>query len=252
MPTYALLGYPLSHSFSRGYFTQKFRELGLAETHRYVNFELPDIKLFRGMLEEYADMAGCNVTIPYKRAVIPYLDDLDPVAARIGAVNTIRIEGGRLMGYNTDYVGFRADLLAEMEQQRWNEELSGNYALILGTGGASLGVQAALTSLGVHCSFVSRTPTPGQLTYGDIDADLIARHHLIVNTTPLGMSPRVDAAPDLPYALLTPAHFCYDLIYNPAETLFLQRARGAGAGAANGLGMLHEQAEAAWAIWSQK
>ncbi len=252
MPTYALLGYPLSHSFSRGYFTEKFRELGLADTHAYVNFELSDIKQFKKKLEEYADLAGCNVTIPYKKAVIPYLDALDPVAARIGAVNTIRVEAGRLIGYNTDYLGFRADLLAEMRQQGWNEELAGNSALILGTGGASLGIEAALTSLGVYCTFVSRRPTPGQLSYGAIDAEVIDRHHLIVNTTPLGMSPRVDAAPDLPYSLLTPAHFCYDLIYNPPETTFLRQARGAGAGAANGLGMLHKQAEAAWDIWTRK
>lgn len=252
MPTYALLGYPLSHSFSRGYFTAKFRELGLAETHEYLNFELSDLKLFKQTIEEFPDLAGCNVTIPHKKTIIPYLDFLDPVAERIGAVNTIKVEDGRLTGYNTDYLGFRADLLLELQQQRWNEQLAGNSALILGTGGASLGIEAALTSLGVHCTFVSRSPAPGQLSYDAIDARIITRYHLIVNTTPLGMSPAVDAAPELPYGLLTPAHFCYDLIYNPAETRFLRQARDAGAGAANGLGMLHKQAEAAWAIWTEK
>ncbi len=252
MPTYALLGYPLSHSFSKGYFTEKFRELGLSDTHEYVNFELADISQFRKKLEEYPDMAGCNVTIPYKKAIIPLLDELDPVAKRIGAVNTIRIANGRLIGYNTDYLGFRADLLEEMQQQGWNEELAGNSALILGTGGASLAVEAALRSLGVSCTYVSRNPRAGQLEYAAVDADIIARHHLIINTTPLGMSPRVDAAPAIPYTLLTPAHFCYDLIYNPAETNFMRQARDAAAGAANGLGMLHKQAEAGWSIWNKK
>lgn len=252
MPTYALLGYPLSHSFSRGYFTEKFRELGLSDTHEYVNFELPEIKQFRKKLEEYSEMSGVNVTIPYKQAVIPYLDALDPVAETIGAVNTIRIEDGHLIGYNTDYIGFRDDLLNEMQQQGWNEELKGNSALILGTGGASLAVKAALESLGVNCTYVSRTPEAGQLSYDQVDAEVMSHHHLIINTTPLGMSPRVEAAPDIPYALLTPAHFCYDLIYNPAETSFLRQARDAGAGAANGLGMLHKQAEAGWAIWNGK
>ena len=175
-----------------------------------------------------------------------------PNAERIGAVNTIAIREGRLIGYNTDYVGFRADLLDEMQQQGWNEELGGNSALILGTGGASLAVEAALVALGVSCTYVSRSPQAGQLAYEQVDAGVIAHHHLIINTTPLGMSPHVEAAPDIPYSFLTPAHFCYDLIYNPAETTFLRQARGAGAGAANGLGMLHKQAEAGWAIWTGK
>jgi shikimate dehydrogenase len=246
MPTFALIGYPLSHSFSRTYFTAKFAKLGISENHRYLNFELKNINDFEKKLEEYSDLVGCNVTIPYKQTVIPLLDDLDPVAQRIGAVNTISVKNGSTKGFNTDFIGFRDDLL-EVTQQR---DYSGERALILGTGGASLAVEEALVQLGIAVQYVSRKPGANQITYDDLDREVIDTHHLIVNTTPLGMYPNNDTAPDLPYDLLTPDHFCYDLVYNPAETTFMRKARGAGAGAANGLGMLHKQAEAAWHIWT--
>ncbi|WP_420460635.1 shikimate dehydrogenase family protein [Neolewinella sp.] len=249
MATFGLIGYPLSHSFSRGYFTEKFQQLGLDDTHKYLNFELTNINQFKKILDEYSDLVGCNVTIPHKRAIMAVLDEVDPVAERIGAVNTILVRDRRTYGYNTDYLGFRDDLVHRMAEQGFSFA-RGRAALILGTGGASLAVAEAFRSLGVPYTFVSRKPAVGQLSYGAVTAEVLATHTLLVNTTPLGMYPRVDAAPDINYELLGPAHFCYDLIYNPAETTFMQRARGAGAQAANGLGMLHQQAEASWAIWT--
>ncbi|MCP9237559.1 shikimate dehydrogenase [Lewinella sp. JB7] len=250
MPTFALLGYPLSHSFSKGYFTEKFAELGLSGSHQYVNFELADVNQLKQKLEEYPDLLGCNVTIPHKRNVMTLMDELDPVAERIGAVNTIVVRNGRLKGYNTDFTGFREDLLEQMTAQGYERDLAGRQALILGTGGASLAVREALRSLGVRVTYVSRRRGEGRVVYDELTADSLRACHLIVNTTPLGMSPQVDTAPPLPYDHLTPRHFCYDLVYNPAETKFLRTARGAGAGAANGLGMLYKQAEASWRIWT--
>ncbi|WP_116124595.1 shikimate dehydrogenase family protein [Lewinella sp. IMCC34183] len=251
MPTYGLIGYPLSHSFSRGYFTEKFAALGIAASHRYLNFELPSVDQFGEILDEYPDLRGCNVTIPHKRAIVGQLDHLDPVAARIGAVNTVRrAPDGTTTGFNTDYLGFRDDLLRQLRAGGRPSDLAGQHALVLGTGGASLAVREALRELGVTPQYVSRTAGADVLNYGDITPDVLAAHRLIINTTPLGMHPRVETAPELPYGALTPDHFCYDLVYNPAETRFMQLARGAGAGAANGLGMLHLQAEAAWAIWN--
>lgn len=251
MATFGLIGYPLTHSFSRGYFTAKFAELGLDGTHRYLNFEIQTLNHFQKLLEEYPDLRGLNVTIPHKQAILPQLDRVDSVAGRIGAVNTIRITESGTEGFNTDYQGFRKDLLAQLARHQRFTNLRGQGALVLGTGGASLAVREALRDLGVTPLLVSRAPSDGQLAYTDVDAATLQANQLIVNTTPLGMFPRTEAAPDLPYHLLTKDHFCYDLIYNPAETEFMQRARAAGAGAANGLGMLHAQAEAAWEIWNR-
>jgi shikimate dehydrogenase len=250
MRTFALIGHPLSHSFSRNYFTRKFEELGIADSHRYLNFDLSDISQLKEKLDEYTDLVGCNVTIPYKRAILPYLDRLDPAAERIGAVNTIDFRGGQRIGYNTDYLGFRGDLLAQRKRQGYTQDLAGQTALVLGTGGASRAVVVALQDLGMTSRYVSRSPGPDRLTYKEVDESVIRQSTLIVNTTPVGMYPHTEDAPDLPYASLTERHFCYDLVYNPAETRFLQLAQGAGACASNGLGMLHEQAEAAWAIWN--
>ena len=249
MPTYGLIGYPLSHSFSRGYFTEKFQRLGLSGTHQYLNFEIKSVNHFEKILDEYADLLGCNVTIPHKRAIIGVLDGLDPVAERIGAVNTIRVRNRKPFGYNTDYIGFRDDLLERMAAQKFR--LAPNaIGLVLGTGGASLAVAEAFRSLGLDYTFVSRTPATGQLAYGEVTAEVLAAGAVLVNTTPLGMYPRIETSPDIDYSLLGSSHFCYDLTYNPAETTFMRRARGAGAQAANGLGMLHKQAEASWAIWT--
>ena len=250
MATYGLLGYPLSHSFSRGYFTEKFARMGLSDTHRYLNFELKEAIQMKKKLEEYSDLIGFNITIPHKQAIIPLLDTLDPVAARIGAVNTVRVEGNRLTGYNTDWIGFRDTLLPQMRMQGYPIPGSETKALVLGTGGSSLAVRETLRQLGVEFQSVSRSSGPGVITYADLTPALLRDHLLIVNTTPLGMSPDTDSRPDLPYAALTPGHFCYDLVYNPRETTFLRLAGGAGAGAANGIDMLHRQAEASWAIWN--
>lgn len=262
--TFALLGYPLTHSFSKGYFTEKFVELGIADTHRYVNWEQEQFLGFEKILEEYDDLRGMNVTLPHKQNVISHLDVIDPVAERIGAVNCIRFnEQGRSTGYNTDYLGFQSDFLDFLREYDWTGQAFGlpqtddlldvflpeTSALVLGTGGASLAVHEALRQLGVTTVAVSRRPGPNRITYEDITPTLLADHHLVVNATPLGMYPKVDTAPAIPYAALSPAHFCYDLVYNPNPTLFLQKAAAAGAGTGAGIRMLHRQAEAGWRIW---
>ncbi|MEL7162817.1 MAG: shikimate dehydrogenase [Bacteroidota bacterium] len=252
--TFGLIGYPLSHSFSQGYFTNKFAQLGLADTHRYRNFAIEDFRGFGEIMAEYPDIRGLNVTIPHKRNVIPYLDELDPVAERIGAVNCITVdEAGKMKGFNTDYLGFRDDFLSELTHHQsalTKETLAGQQALVLGTGGASLAVHEGLRSLGIITQAVSRRAGTGQITYGDVTPELLHAHLIVINTTPLGMSPKVEGFPDLPYADLSQEHFCYDLVYNPAETAFLRKARAAGASGANGMGMLERQAEAGWKIWT--
>ncbi len=250
MTSFGLIGYPLSHSFSRGYFTEKFSALGLADSYRYLNFEIRDAAELRDIIRDHPDLRGINVTIPHKQAVIPLLDEVESTAARIGAVNTILVRGDKTTGFNTDHSAFRDDLLEQLAEQGRSTGLRGTSALILGTGGASLAVREALAGLGVHTLFVSRRAGEDRITYDRVNRAVLNEHHLIVNTTPVGTDPDRTAAPDLPYDDLSPEHFCYDLIYNPAETQFLREARRRGAGAANGLGMLHKQAEAAWLIWT--
>ncbi|MEM7571596.1 MAG: shikimate dehydrogenase [Bacteroidota bacterium] len=246
MPTFGLIGYPLSHTFSPAYFGRKFVELELQDSHQYLSFEMEDVQNFLVLPQVYPDLLGCNVTIPHKEAIIPLLDELSPGAAAIGAVNTIHFQQGRSIGYNTDALGFRQDLLELLGEKRPQR------ALILGTGGASKAVQWVLQELDIAVSWCSRRPGDDRYNYQELDATILEAHPLIVNTTPLGMAPRVTTAPDLPYFALTSAHFCYDLIYNPAETRFLQLAAAQGAATRNGLGMLHAQAEAAWSIWTDE
>lgn len=263
--TYGLIGYPLSHSFSKGYFTEKFKKLDLASTHQYLNFAMEDIAGYCDLKTQYPDLHGVNVTIPHKRGVMQYLDQLDPAAARIGAVNCIRFdEGGKTTGFNTDYIGFREDFLDHLRAKEWTLKafglphtedlmetfLEASTALILGTGGASLAVREALNELGLETTFVSRSPGEGRITYEELTAETLADNLIIVNTTPLGMAPKVDGYAPLPYEAFTVAHFAYDLVYNPSETEFLRQAREAGATTGNGLGMLERQAEAGWAIWN--
>ncbi len=242
---YGLIGYPLGHSFSRQYFTEKFAAGGL-HNHIYENFELEDIWQLPALLEEHPDLCGLNVTIPHKETVVPYLDWLEDSASRVGAVNTIKISRGRLSGYNTDYYGFRQSLL------NWLPGEPATYkALILGSGGAARAVAAVLEELGIVYLIVSRKQQSGQLVYDDLPANKILTHTpLLINTTPLGMYPHTDTYPDIPYHHLTPEHFVYDLVYNPEETLLLQKARERGAATKNGLEMLHLQADRAWEIWS--
>ena len=244
---YGLIGYPLGHSFSQNYFNQKFEAEGISA--RYVNFEIPEISDFKEVVASNPALNGLNVTIPYKEQVIPYLDEIDEDAAKIGAVNVIKFIRGRgkltFKGYNSDIIGFSDSISPLLTPQR-------NRALVLGTGGAAKAVAQGLRNLGVEPVYVSRTPRPGVLTYADLTPEVMAAYKVIVNTTPLGMYPHVDEAPDIPYNLLTPEHLCYDLLYNPDVTLFMKKASAQGATVKNGLEMLLLQAFAAWNIWNAK
>ena len=243
---YGLIGFPLGHSFSQDYFNQKFDAENIDA--RYINFEIPEISDLKNVLARNHNLNGLNVTIPYKQLVIPLLDEMDPEAAEIGAVNVIKFvrRNGRtiLKGYNSDIIGFR-DSIAPMLTEHHS------HALVLGTGGASRAVSYALRSLGITPQLVSRRPAPGVITYADINPDIIDSHKIIVNTTPLGMYPHVDECPDIPYNLLTTRHLCYDLLYNPDVTLFMKKSADAGAEVKNGLEMLLLQAFAAWHIWQK-
>lgn len=247
MQKYGLLGYPLGHSFSKNYFNQKFESEKIDA--QYVNFEISDIKYIKNVLKENPNLNGLNVTIPYKEQVIPYLDDLDEDARLIGAVNVIKFTKGflgktKLIGYNSDIIGFKRSIEPLLDS-------SHRKALILGTGGASKAVMHGLKQLGVGTTFVSRTPKEHCITYQDVTPELLESYTVIVNTTPLGMFPNVDACPDIPYDVLTPKHLLYDLLYNPDETLFMKKGKEHGAVVKNGLEMLLLQAFAAWEIWQK-
>lgn len=243
---YGLIGYPLTHSFSQQYFNRKFDAESIAA--RYVNFEIPEIADFPDVIKDNPNLRGLNVTIPYKEQVIPYLDELDPDTAEIGAVNVIKfIRKGnklRLKGYNSDVIGFTDSLSPLLTPEM-------KHALVLGTGGASKAVMQALRKLGISATLVSRTPSEGRYTYSDLTPEIMAENLLIINTTPLGMYPHMDECPDIPYDQLTPAHLCYDLLYNPDVTLFMRKAAEHGAATKNGLEMLLLQAFAAWNIWQE-
>lgn len=245
MQKYGLIGFPLGHSFSKTYFNQKFEAEKIDA--EYLNFEIPTIKEFKSVLKENPDLRGLNVTIPYKEQVIPYLDDLDEDARLIGAVNVIKFTKGlfgktKLKGYNSDIIGFKQSI-----EPLLNE--SHRKALILGTGGASKAVFQGLKQLGVGSTLVSRKPKEFCITYEEITPKTMEQYTVIVNTTPLGMFPNVNACPDIPYDLLTPNHLLYDLLYNPDETLFMKKGKEKGATVKNGLEMLLLQAFAAWEIW---
>ncbi len=243
---YGLLGRKLGHSFSRAYFSDKFAREGVAA--EYHNFELPEIDALPQLLRQWPALRGFNVTIPYKTAVLPYLASLDAVAREVGAVNVVGVApDGSLHGFNTDAPAFALSLkhlLAGREMPR--------RALVLGTGGASLAVKAALRGMGIKPQSVSRTAAPGVLTYDDLTPEIMDAHRLVVNATPLGTAPDVDTAPALPYGALTPAHACFDLVYNPDPTLFMRLAAARGAAVCSGLEMLRLQAEASWRIWNME
>lgn len=243
MRRYGLIGKPLGHSFSARYFAGKFRREKITDC-RYDLFELPEIDRLPALLEEYPDLCGFNVTIPYKRSVFDFLQDVSDEAQRIGAVNCVRRNGGRLTGYNTDIEGIRLSLSLLLQGA------DPGAALVLGTGGASQAVQYALAEAGIPFSIVSRDAARGNLTYADLTPDVMNECRLIVNATPVGTFPHVDQAPDLPYDSLTASHYLFDLVYNPERTLFLQRGAERGAHTLNGLPMLEAQAEAAWRIWN--
>jgi len=243
-----LIGYPLSHSFSGRFFAEKFEKEGIGEYY-YALFPLPEIRLLPELFQRFPALMGLNVTIPYKKLVIPFLDGLTAEAAAVGAVNVIRkTPEGNLLGYNSDIYGF-GDSLSRFLFSGDDAEVP-TEALVLGNGGAALAVVYQLQQMGIHPTVVSRNPGPKEIGYGALDAGQMQRNRLIVQTTPLGMVPHPDAAPDIPYSLLTPRHFLYDLIYNPPSTLFLERGKAMGARTANGADMLVLQALKSWEIWT--
>lgn len=245
MRTFGLLGRSLAHSFSQTYFSQKFDRLGLSDC-RYELFELAEPGELPQLLASHPNLAGLNVTIPYKEQVWPYLTRVAPSAALVGAVNVIEFAAdGSLVGHNTDYLGFRESL-----RRFYPASAPNRRALVLGTGGAAKAVAVALRELGIPHWLVSRGANSSGLTYAELTPELLAAHSLLINTTPLGTYPNVTECPPLPYAALTPQHYLFDLIYNPRETLFLERGLAAGAHIQNGFEMLELQAEAAWAIWN--
>lgn len=240
---YGLIGKKLGHSFSAQYFNNKFRELGIEAV--YDNYEIPTIEYFREILNSNPTLKGLNVTIPYKREIIPFLDAVEEMANNIGAVNCIKITtDGKCIGYNTDIIGFQQSL-----EPLLNKEIS-YQALILGTGGAADAVEYVLQTLNIPYQLVSRTEKEDILSYERLTEDLINESLLIINTTPLGMYPNVDSKPNIPYKALTNNHILYDLTYNPAETAFLKEGIKKGAIVCNGLEMLKGQAEAGWKIWN--
>ena len=240
-----LIGKTLSHSFSKSYFEEKFQRENITG-FSYDLFEIPDIQYIREFLQRHPDVIGFNVTIPYKQAIIPYLDALSEKATAVGAVNTVTIQhiDGQIIakGFNTDILGFRQSLENVDTPDR---------ALILGTGGAAAAVTYVLENLGCRCTAVSRNPERG-LPYSALTPEIIAQHKLIVNCTPLGTYPNIYEKPDIPYDGISGEHYLYDLVYNPSETAYLKEGIRRGAKVQNGLSMLHAQAEAAWFLWTEK
>jgi shikimate dehydrogenase len=245
MKHYGLIGFPLIHSFSKKYFSAKFEQESVDAS--YELFELENIAQLTDIIENNK-LDGLNVTIPYKEQVINYLNSLDDTAAKIGAVNVIkfdRSEGGlKLKGYNSDAIGFENSIKPFLHDYH-------KKALILGTGGASKAVDYTLQKLGIQTCFVTRTPKQGMFNYYQLNEDIIADNLIIVNTSPVGTFPHADECPDIPYQYLTEKHLLYDLVYNPAETLFLKKGMEKGVEIQNGEAMLIGQAEAAWKIWNK-
>lgn len=244
--TYGLIGYPLGHSFSRKYFTEKFIHDNI--NAEYLNFEIESVSGLKRIIEENKFLKGLNVTIPHKQNVIPLLDELDETASEIGAVNVIKIthdvEGKiHLKGFNTDVTGFKGSISPMLKS--WNKN-----ALILGTGGVSKAINFALKSLGIETLFVSRTPKDGAITYKNINAETMNKYTVIVNASPVGMFPYTDEAPEIPYEHIGKRHVIFDTIYNPPATLFMKLAEQRGAKVKSGMEMLIGQAEAAWKIWN--
>ena len=246
MDQYGLIGNPLKHSFSQGFFNDKFRAENIDA--EYINFEIPTIEEFKSIIKNNPQLKGLNVTIPYKEQVIPYLDQLSENARLIGAVNVVKIERikkskTKLTGYNSDIIGFKDSIQPLLQPHH-------TQALILGTGGSAKAVYYGLKQLGVEGTYVSREKSSNSvLTYSELNEDIIKTHTVIVNCTPVGMWPDVDNCPNIPYQLLTKEHLLYDLLYNPNETLFMKKGKEQGAKVKNGLEMLLLQAFASWEFW---
>ncbi|MDE5807729.1 MAG: shikimate dehydrogenase, partial [Muribaculaceae bacterium] len=241
---FGLIGFPLGHSFSEVFFTEKFTREGIDAS--YSLYPLGNINQLNQLMIATPELSGFNVTIPYKEKVIAFLDEVSKEAKEIGAVNVVKItekKGKKILsGYNTDYIGFSESLSPLLPPGILN-------ALVLGTGGASKAIAFALKKLGIKPILVSRRPEEGEIGYEDLMDDIIAKNLLIVNTTPLGMFPNIESCPPIPYHLLTEQHICYDLVYNPEMTKFMIKSKKQGATVKNGLEMLHRQAEEAWKIW---
>ena len=242
---FGLIGATVSHSFSKSYFDEKFFREGLRD-YRYELFPLTNIQEIETLLKDTKGLTGLNVTIPYKEQVIKYLDEVDGFAKKIGAVNVIKVKDGKLKGYNTDSDAFHETL------EKWLPKDHGFKALVLGTGGSSKAVQEALKKLNIPYQLISRDARKGILSYDDLakNTTLLEESKLIINTTPLGMSPNTEAVPPIDFETIGADHYVYDLIYNPARTLFLQKGEMRGATIKNGLEMLHVQAEKSWTIWN--
>ncbi len=242
MRQFGLIGYPLSHSFSKGYFAQKFKKENITDA-QYDTFPLENIHLIEQLFNQKSNLFGLNVTIPYKQQVIPFLDSLEEAAAKIGAVNTIKFIDGKKIGYNSDVYGFEMSLKPLLKKHH-------NFALILGTGGASKAVEYVLEQLNINFQYVSRTKSEQTITYHEIDEHLMKKATVIINTSPIGMYPNIETAPEIPYQFISVQHLLYDLVYNPEVTLFLKKGIEKGAKTKNGLEMLHLQAERSWEIWN--
>jgi shikimate dehydrogenase len=242
MRTFGLIGYPLSHSFSKNYFSEKFQEENISDAE-YPNFPIEKIEAVQEVFKT-EDLCGFNVTIPYKESIIPFLDELDASASGVGAVNTVVIRNEKKVGYNTDIYGFENSLKPLLKKHHTN-------ALILGTGGSSKAVAFVLKKFGIEFQFVSRSQKENTISYSDIKPKTILEHTLIINTTPVGMFPETHDAPDIPYSFITSKHLLFDLIYNPSETEFLKRGMQQNAQIKNGLEMLQLQAEKSWEIWNK-
>ena len=244
--TYGLIGFPLSHSFSKKYFLEKFEKENISDCE-FELFPIESIGQFRQLIKDNPSLKGLSVTIPYKEKIIPLLDELDETAKLVGAVNCIKV-GSTLIGYNTDVFGFRQSIKPFLETHH-------ERALILGTGGASKAVYHVLKEIGIDCYFVTRDKSKSEnlkaFEYAELNEYVLNAFKLIVNTTPVGTFPSINQAPEIPYDLITPSHLLYDLVYNPSETEFLKRGKNKGAAIVNGLSMLHQQAEESWKIWNK-
>lgn len=242
MKIYGLIGNPVSHSFSEKYFMEKFENENIQA--KYKLFHLEKLSDFEKLLKKEKNLQGLNVTLPYKEKIIPLLDEIDPQAEKIGAVNTIKIVDGKKIGYNTDSFGFLKSIFPIIEKQH-------THALILGTGGAAKAVAQALVSMGIEYKMVSRKPDENQLSYEQVTPEVLAEYLLIVNCTPLGTFPNVNESPNIAYEALSPKHLLYDLTYNPVVTQFLAQGQLHKTKVYNGQKMLEYQADKSWEIWTE-
>ena len=245
MRKFGLIGFPLSHSFSPAYFAEKFARENIPDCS-YESYPIDTIEKFPALLASDKELEGINVTIPYKKSVVPFLSSKSEAVSKMGACNCIKIKDGYLSGFNTDVTGFEKSLSAKLTP-------SHTHALVLGTGGSASAVEFVFEKLGIDILFVSRNHTKAKksCTYADLTKELMRERTLIINTTPLGMFPAVDTCPDIPYQFLTPEHYLFDLVYNPAQTLFLKKGEEMGAITKNGSDMLIIQAEESWKIWNE-